>query len=49
MVKKVKFMEIFHEAYKQKEMDADEYLIEKLYNVHPYSLVFKKLEDKGGD
>lgn len=43
---KVNFMKIMHEAYAQDKMSADEYLIEKLCNVFPYSLVFKKIEDK---
>lgn len=42
-------MKLMHEAYAQDKITADEYLIEKLHNVFPYSLVFKKLEDKGGD
>lgn len=48
---KVDFMKIMHEAYAQDEISPDEYLIEKLHNVFPYSLVFKKIDkkNKGGD
>jgi hypothetical protein len=49
---KIDFMKIMHEAYAQDEMSADEYLIEKLHNVFPYGLVFKKIKTKkedGGD
>ena len=48
MGKDIDFMKIFHEAYEQKEMSADEYLTEKLHRVFPYSLTFKKIK-KGGD
>ena len=40
-------MEIMHKAYEQKEMSPDEYMREKLYNIFPYSLTFKKF--KGGE
>ena len=36
-----------HEAYAQEEMTADEYLVEKLHKVFPYSLVFIKFDEEG--
>lgn len=44
MAKKIDFIELMHEAYAQDEMTADEYLVEKLHNVFPYSLTFIKFE-----
>lgn len=48
MSKKIDFIQLMHEAYAQDEMTADEYLIEKLHGVFPYSLTFIKF-DKGGE
>ncbi|MBP5422985.1 MAG: hypothetical protein J6Y78_11145 [Paludibacteraceae bacterium] len=44
MANEIDFIELMHEAYAQDEMTADEYLVEKLHNVFPYSLVFIKFD-----
>ena len=46
MTKKIDFLQLMHEAYAQDEMTADEYLVEKLHNVFPYSLTFLKFEEE---
>ena len=46
MTKKIDFIELMHEAYAQDEMTADEYFVEKLHNVFPYSLTFIKFEEE---
>jgi hypothetical protein len=46
MTEKIDFIELMHEAYAQNEMTADEYLVEKLHNVFPYSLTFVKFEEE---
>lgn len=43
----INFIELMHEAYAQDEMTPDEYLVEKLHNVFPYSLTFKKFPKRG--
>ena len=48
MAKKIDFIQLMHEAYAQDEMTADEYLVEKLHTVFPYSLIFIKF-DEGGE
>ena len=47
MSESIDFMELLHEACSQEEMSMDEYLVEKLHNVFPYSLVFVKYD--GGE
>lgn len=46
MMKKIDFIELMHEAYAQDEMTAEEYFVEKLHNVFPYSLAFIKFEEE---
>ena len=46
---KVNFIELMHEAYEQKEISADEYLVNKLYNIKPYNLTFKKYGEENDE
>lgn len=46
MTEKIDFMKLMHEAYAQEEMTADEYMVEKLHNVFPYSLTFIKFDEE---
>ena len=46
-MEKVDFMELMHEACAQDEMSMDEYLVEKLHDVFPYSLIFIKFDERG--
>ena len=42
----IDFIKLMHEAYAQDEMTADEYFVEKLYNVFPYSLTYIKFDEE---